>query len=136
MADNEFAGSALYAHWIWSGGTVVLSTESRNFSYTASIDYIDATAGADATRRRLASFKDATVSLSMVAQTDGTALIASCAEGNNGTLIFGEAGTATNSPKTTLPCRANGVSRSVPYADVVTYDITWSANGDPTYGAY
>ncbi len=136
MADNEFAGSALYATWIYSGGTVVLSTESRNFNYNVNQETIDATAGADATRRTLSSFKTATASLSMVAQTDGTVLITALTEGTRGTLIFGEAGTATGRPKVTLPAMSLGISRSIPYADVVTYDISWQSTGDPTYGVY
>jgi len=136
MSDKEFAGSALYAQWIHTGGTLVLSTESRNFSYNESIETIDATAGSDATRRKLASFKNATASLSYTAQSDGTATIGALAAGTRGTLIFGEAGTATGAPKTTLPAMSLGISRSVPYADVVTYDISWEATGDPTYGAY
>lgn len=136
MANNEFAGSALYAHWIWSGGTIVLSTENRNFTYNENIETIDATAGSDATRRKIASFKNATASLSMTAQSDGTALIAACAAGVTGTLIFGEAGSMAGKPKTTVPAISLGISRSVPYADVVTYDISWESTGDPTYGVW
>jgi len=136
MANNEFAGSALYGHWIWSGGTLVISTENRNFSYAENIETIDATAGSDATRRKIASFKNATASLSMTAQSDGTALIAACAAGVVGTLIFGEAGSVAGKPKTTMPAISLGISRSVPYADVVTYDISWESTGDPTYGVW
>lgn len=136
MADNEFAGSALYATWIYSGGTVVLSTESRNFSFSDTIETIDATAGADATRRKLSSFKNATASLSWTAQSDGTALITALAAGTRGTLIFGEAGTATGAPKMTMPAISMGISRSVPYADVVTYDVSWESTGDTTAGSY
>lgn len=142
MADKEFVGSALNATWIWFssgtvlGGTVTLNTESRNFTYNEVLETIDATAGADTTRRKIASFKNATAAMSMTAQSDGTALIAACAAGIKGTLTFGEAGTATNSPKTTMPALCLGISRSIPYADVVTYDISWESNGDPTYGAF
>ena len=136
MANNEFAGSALYAQWIWSGGTIVLSTENRNFSYNENIETIDATAGSDTTRRKIASFKNATASLSMTAQSDGTALIAACAAGVTGTLIFGEAGSAVGKPKVTMPAISLGVNRSVPYADVVTYDLSWESNADITIGAW
>ncbi len=136
MANNEFAGSALYAHWIWSGGTVVLSVENRNFTYNENIETIDATAGSDATRRKIASFKNATASMSMTAQSDGTALLTALAAGVVGTLIFGEAGSAVGKPKTTMPALSLGINRSVPYADVVTYDISWESNADPTYGVW
>ena len=136
MANNEFAGSALYAHWIWSGGTLVISTENRNFTYSDQIETIDATAGSDATRRKISSFKNATASLSMTAQSDGTALLAALAAGVTGTLIFGEAGSAVGKPKTTMPAISLGISRSVPYADVVTYDLSWESTADVTYGAW
>ena len=136
MANNEFAGSALYAHWVWSGGTLVVSTENRNFTYSDQIETIDATAGSDATRRKISSFKNATASLSMTAQSDGTALIAACAAGVTGTLIFGEAGSAVGKPKVTMPAISLGISRRVPYADVVTYDISWESNADVTTGVW
>lgn len=131
MADKEFAGSTLYAEWVHPSGTVTLSTESRNFVYNLAAETIDATAGADATRRKLSSFKNATMSLTMTAQTDGTVLVAGCAVGTRGTLTFGEAGTATGSPKVVQPAMVTAFSRSVPFADVVTYDISWESTGDP-----
>jgi len=137
MADNEFAGSALYAQWIYSGGTIAVHTESRNFTYNVNLETIDATAGADTTRRTLASFKSATAALSLTAQSDGTALITALTEGTRGTLIFGEAGTATGRPKTTVPMMSLGItSRKVPYADVVTYDVSWQSVGDPVYASW
>jgi hypothetical protein len=136
MADEEFAGSALYAQWIHAGGTLVLSTESRNFTYTEGGETIDATAGSDSTRRKIASFKNITAAMTYTAQADGTALLSALAFGTRGTLIFGEAGTAAGRPKTTLPAMSLGINRSIPYADIVTYDISWEATGDPTYGAY
>lgn len=136
MADKEFSGSALYATWVYSGGTVVMSTDSRNLTATSGMEFIDATAGADIYRRRLASFKDYSVTIEHVAQTDGTALITACSEGTGGTLVFGEAGTATGSPKVTMPAICMGISRNIPYSDVVTYSITWENNGSVVYGTY
>lgn len=136
MADKEFAGSALYLTWIHSGGTLVLSTESRNFTYSESGETIDVTAGSDATRRKISSFKSSTAALNYTAQSDGTATLSALAFGTKGTLVWGEAGTATGAPKTTLPAMSLGVSRSVPYADVVTYDISWEATGDPVFAGW
>ena len=47
MADNEYAGSAMYLAWIHPGGTTTLQTEFRNFSWQPTLNFIDATAGAD-----------------------------------------------------------------------------------------
>lgn len=138
MANSEIAGSALYAEWIYSGGTIVLDTDSRSFTYTPTIDFIDATAGGDTSRKRINSFKDGNVTMSTLAQSDsdGTALLAACAEGTHGTLIWGDMGTATGRPKVTLPAISQGVTRGVPYADVITYDLGFQQNGDRTDGAY
>jgi hypothetical protein len=84
----------------------------------------------------MASFKNATAGIAYTAQSDGTALITALAQGTRGTLIFGEAGTATGSPKTTLPAMVSSFNRSVPYADIVTYDISWEADGDPVHAGY
>jgi hypothetical protein len=136
MADKEFVGNALYATWVYTSGTIVLNTESRNFSYVENVETIDATAGADLSRRKLASFKNATAAMTMTAQSDGTVLLSALVAGTRGSLIFGEAGTATGSPKTTLPCMSLGITRTVPFADVVTYDISWESTGDPVQATY
>ena len=136
MADNEFSGSALFAQWIHPAGTLVISTENRNFNFNNNIETIDATAGSDAYRRKLSSFKNATASISYTAQSDGTATISACAVGTRGTLIFGEAGSAVGKPKITAPMMVSSFARSVPFADVVTYDISWECIGDVTPGAW
>jgi hypothetical protein len=136
MSSNQFAGSALYAHWIWSGGTLVLSTQNRNFTFNENLETIDATAGSDTTRVKIASFKNCTASMSYVSQNDGTALLTALAAGVVGTLIFGEAGSVAGKPKTTMPALALGINRSVPYADIVTYDISWESNAAPTFGVW
>jgi hypothetical protein len=111
-----------------------METEARNFSYQVSLETVDATAGADTTRRTLASFKTATANLTFTPQNDGVALIAQCVEGQVGTLTFYEAGSVTGRPSTTMPALCMGISRTVPFNDVVTYDISWQANAAVTYG--
>ena len=95
MADNEFAGSALYLAWIHSGGTVALNTEFRTFNWSPTLNFIDATAGADTYERVLASYGvGGDISFSMLAQTDGTAIATALARATKGTLVYGPAGTA------------------------------------------
>ena len=136
MADNEYAGSACYVTWVYSGGTVVAYTDARNFNYSPSIDFIDATAGADVNRKRLNSFKDGQASLSSLAQYDGTAFVTACAEGNGGTLTWSPAGTATGRPKSYAAFIAQGVTVTSPYLDVTTYDVSWQQNGARTDTAW
>lgn len=137
MANNEFAGSALYAQWIWSAGTVLVSTECRSFVYNDQGETIDSTAGADTSRMTINSFDTGQVTASILLQSDmGTATYQAFARGNAGTLIWGEAGTVTGKPKTTLPARVDASTRNAPYNDVVSMDITWLQNGTKTFGAW
>lgn len=133
---TEFVGSALYATWIYSGGTVVLTGDQRTFTFTPSIDFIDATAGADAARVRLAYLKDYAIAFSGLANDAGTATITALVEGTSGTLTIGEAGTVTGKPKITLGAFSQGVTRNAPYNDVAMWDYSFIGSGTVTYGAW
>lgn len=134
---NEFVGSALYATWLHSGGTVVLNTDFRNFSYAPSIDFVDATAGADGNRQRINSFKDGQVTASILMLDNyGTAAILPFVEGTSGSVIWGPAGSAAGKVKYTIPARIASAVQSIPYADVVTLDITWQQDGTRTEGVW
>jgi hypothetical protein len=137
MADNEFAGSALYAQWIYSGGTVQINTEFRNWQFTDQGDVIDATAGGDVYRRNLRSYDNCQVTASFLLQsTGGTVARDAFKRFTAGTLIWGEAGTATGMVKTTMPAYVESASRSVPYNDVAAMDVTFTQNGALAHGAY
>jgi hypothetical protein len=142
MANNEFLGSALYAQWIGSAiggsvGTVTLETDSRNFVYRPSLDIVDATAGADTARRRIMYLKDGQITCTQVMQSDmGTATVALLSEGVQGTVTWGEAGTATGKPKHAAPFICMGSSYSTPYNDIVSIETTWQQNGARTDSAW
>src|SRR3990167_1678302 len=127
---NEFVGSALYAQWITSAATIQLNTDFRTWSYTPSIAFIDATAGADTAVQRVVSFKDGSVACDMLMLDNmASATVAAFVEGQVGTLIWGEAGTAAGKQKVTLPAISMGITRNSPYNDVVTLSIGWQQNG-------
>ena len=143
MADLEFVGSALVATWVAvnSGGTalgtITLNTEFRNFSYTPSLDLVDATAGADSCKRNIASFKGGQISCSQVMQsTHGTTTMTWLGEGQRGTMTWSEAGTTTGSPKHVAGFICLGTSYSTPYNDVVSLDTTWSQDTARTDSAW
>jgi hypothetical protein len=120
MADNEFAGSALYLAWVYSGGTVALNTEFRTFNWSPTLNFIDATAGADTYERILASYGvGGDIAFSMLAQTDGTAIATALARATKGTLIYGPAGTANNALAYSIPAYSQGPSWNQPFNDVV-----------------
>ena len=139
MADNEFAGSALYAEWITVDSTVTISTEFRNFTFTDSGENIDATAGADIYRRTLDSFQTCSVTASWLMQnTQGSVEVTSLRKGAIGTLNWGEAGSATaGTPiKRTMPAKVDSSTWTTPYNDVVSIDCTWMQNGALSITAY
>jgi hypothetical protein len=117
----EFTGTNLVAQWIYSGGTVTL---------------VDATAGSDTNRSYLATIKDATVSINLVAQTGGTALEAALVEGAVGTLIIGPEGTASTKRKYTIPAISQGAKLNFPYDNIVEISCDFQASGAYTIGAY
>jgi hypothetical protein len=134
---NEFAGSALYAQWIWSGGTVQINTDFRNWDYNDQGEEIDTTAGADSSRSAINSFDTGQVTASfLLLSTMGTVTFAAFKRGVAGTLIFGEAGTTSGYPKTTLPAKIQSGSRTSPYNDVAQMNVTWGQNGARVDGAY
>ena len=120
MADNEFAGSAMYLQWVSTAGTVALNTEFRTFNWSPTLNFIDATAGADTYERILPSYGvGGDIAFSMVAQSDGTALAAALARATQGTLLYGPAGTANNALAYSIPAYSNGPSWNEPFNDVV-----------------
>ena len=134
---NEFVGSSLIVVWTTSSGTTTLSTDFRNFAYTPSIAWVDVTAGADTAIQRVQSFKDGNVSMEVLMLSNvGTGMIAQLAEGQIGTLTWGEAGTAAGMPKVTLPAISEGFARTSPYNDVVTMSPAFIQNGPRVDGTY
>lgn len=132
----EFSGSALYAQWIWSGGTVVLSSDYRQLQDAPTVNLINTTAGSDASETYIVDRADGQVTVTMLEQSGGTATIAALKEGNGGTLIWGESGTVSNNPKTTVPAICMGAQRNVQYNNVVEISVTFQQNGARTYGSY
>lgn len=126
---TEFTGKDLVLSWIYSGGTVAMNADYRSVTWAPAVDMVDTTAGADTTRTRIATIIDATATVNLVAQTDGTALRTALAAGTGGTLIIGPEGTATNKRKISMPAICAGATYEFPYADVVTISATFNANG-------
>jgi len=142
MADNEYAGSAMYLAWIHPGGTTTLQTEFRNFSWQPTLNFIDATAGADTYERLLPSFGvGSDIPLEMLAQTGGTALAVALARQTKGTLLYGPAGTANNEIAYQIPAYAQGPQWTQPFNDVVQMNCNFrqfaaESTGKWTSGAY
>jgi len=134
---NEMAGTAFYATWTTSAATVTLNTDYRNFSYSPSISFIDAAAGADTAPTRLGYMTDGEANCSFLMLNNmASADIVSFNEGTIGTLVWGEAGTTAGKPKVTLPAISQGLQRGATYNDVVILTASWLQNGTRVIGTF
>ena len=137
MANAEFMGSIFIGTWVTSDGTTGIDTDSRNFTYTETVDLIDATAGADTGKRNLVSFVDSSVTCEMLDQNNnGSSVYAQFAAGKVGTLTWAPAGTAAGKIKHTLPAICMGYTIAVPFKDVVTITVNWAQSAVQTLGTY
>ncbi len=131
---SEYSGSALVVTWTTPTGTTILSGNQRSFSYTPSINLIDATSGSDANKNYITGVKDGSAAFEALLQagsgTGGTASYSiECVEGKSGTLQWQPEGTATSKPKYSMPAICMGASYSYPYEDVVTVSVPFQQNG-------
>jgi hypothetical protein len=126
MANNEFAGSAMYLAWVYSGGTVTLHADFTQFDWSPSLNFIDVTAGADTYERLLPSYGvGGDMTLNTYAQSDGTALATALARQTQGTLVYGPAGTANNAIAYSIPAYSQGPQWNQPFDGGVEMNCTF-----------
>jgi hypothetical protein len=126
MADNEYAGSAMYLAWVYSGGTVTLQSDFRQFDWSPTLNFIDATAGADTYERLLPSYGvGGDINLNMLAQSDGTTLATALARQTQGTLVYGPSGTANGYLAYSIPSYSQGPQWNQPFDNVVEMNCTF-----------
>ena len=122
----EYAGSAMYLAWVYSGGTVILDADSRNFTWAPTLNWIDATSGKDTYEVLLPSFGTGQdISVPLVAQVDGTALLTAIARQTAGTLVYGPEGTATGKVKYSIPGTSAGPQWASPFNDVTEVTVNF-----------
>jgi hypothetical protein len=128
----EYSGANAVGTWITATGTTTLTGNQRSIDYTPSVDLYEATAGSDAAKTYIAGVKSGQLSMTLLSQTGGTALMAELAEGKVGTINNLALGTTANEPTMTFPAISQGVTRAAPYADLVTLNVSWQQNGSRT----
>lgn len=131
-----YSGSALYADWVYSGGTITLQGDYRQIDYTPSIELIEESAGSDANKLYVTGIKDGQLTYSAIMQSGGTALSNALAEGTEGTLTIGPEGTAATKQKIIFPAIAMGAKFSYKYNDVVELSCDFQQNGVRTDTVY
>ena len=136
MATEYIAGPTMVLQWIYPGGTISFASEERSVAWTPTVEMVDATAGADTTRRRITSFKDASASISLVDQTNAAGTASALDAGVAGTLIIGPEGTATGKRKITFPSFSQGAKYNWPFDNIAEISCDFIANGAYTDSTY
>ena len=133
---TAFRGKDLFVSFAGSAGTVTLSGDFTQLTYTPSIALLDQSAGADTERTYVNSLKDSTVAITMKQQAVGTVIANALVPGISGTITWGEEGTASGKPKHTLPAISQGAAMNIPFDNLVELSCTFQGNGaivDATY---
>lgn len=134
MSGTKYKGTALIVRWLYSGGTTILSAESRTFEESETANTIDVTVRTDTAKNELIDFPDITVSMKGL-DTSGTAALATSQPwdslniGDNGTVEWSPEGTVTNYRKRTLAARVKEKTFSSPYDGAVEWGLQWTASG-------
>ncbi len=122
----EFAGSAMYLGWVYSGGTVTLQADSRSFNWAPTQNFIDATAGSDTYENLIKSFgTGGEFGADTLAQEDGTVLAAALDRGTKGTVVYGPEGNTAGKLRYQIPAYATGPQWQSPYNDVTVLRANW-----------
>ena len=130
---STYAGSSLVVAWIQAAATTILTGDHKGLTYTPSINFIDASAGADTHKSYIPNVKDGSVTFNANFQagtnSGGTATFSTLTEGNLGTLKWSPEGTVSTKPFSQIPAYAQGPSFNYPYADVVEVTVNFQQNG-------
>ena len=125
-------GTALYLAF---DGTV-LDTDYRSMSADESIGLVDQSAGADADKTFLTTLKEGSASGTIVIQSDDTTTWGAVAEGSEGTLEWGEEGTAAGNMRHHVNAIVKRRRKAVQYADLLVADLEWTLSGAVTDTTY
>lgn len=130
---STYAGSSLVVTWKQAAATTVLTGDHKSCSYTPSINFYDATAGADTHKSYLPGVKDGNVTFNANMQggsvSGGTLTFSTVSRGNIGTLEIQPEGTVSTKPKIAIPCISQGPQYSWPYDNVVEVTVNFQQNG-------
>lgn len=136
---SEYAGSSLVVTWIQAAATTTLTGNHKSFTYTPSINFYDATSGADTHKTYIPGVKDGNATFNALMQSGtgsgGTATFSTLAEGNIGTIKWQPEGTASPLPYFQIPAISQGVQQSEPYDNVVEVTVNFQQNGARVEGA-
>jgi hypothetical protein len=126
----EYKGGSCITQWVWSGGTLNMSGDTRSLSIESSLAVLDATEAQHSQRGYLAGQTEWTINWSGVAQNNasnpaGTLYAQALAMGQPGKLLISPFGTALGMAFYSGDGFSAGVTMTEPYADVVSVSASW-----------
>jgi predicted dehydrogenase len=116
--------------------STVLDTDYRSFGPSEEIGLVDQSAGSDDDRTYLTELKDGTTKITIVIQADDTTTWGALVPGTEGTLEWGEEGTASSKPKHTVNVIVSSREKTIEYADLLVADISFQFSGAVADSAY
>ena len=125
-------GSALYLAF----ASTVLDTDYRSFSPAEEMGTVDQSAGADTNRTYLTTIKDGTASVTILIQSEDTTTWGAVVPGTEGTLEWGEEGTAAGKPQHTVNAIVTSREKTIEFEDVVGADVEFQYSGAVTDSTY
>lgn len=136
MSGVKYKGSALHVDWLPStGGTVVLTAESRTFTVNQQANQIDVTVRSDTAKAFLTDYPAISVSMQGL-DTAGTPTGGTRAQlwdrlaiGDSGTLRWGPEGTVAGYRKDSMPAIVKAKNQEFPYDGVSQWTLEWDSNG-------
>jgi len=132
MSDTGATGSGYYLKF----GTTVLSTNYRSTGVSEDIGLVDQSAGADTYRTYLTTLGDGTRQATIKYKAGDTAVWGALARGTEGTLEWGEEGTAAGEPKHQVLAIVTNRSHDASYDDLIVISAQFQYNGALTEGTY
>jgi len=131
----ELVGSNAYIQWQCAAGTLVISTDFRAWKHADQMDSVDKSAGADTRRTYIKTLKDGSISASFL-HDGGTANWSLLAAGAEGTVTWGEAGTASGKPKHVQPAFIGKSELDTPYDNLQIWNVDFKPTADRTDSSY
>jgi len=132
---TEYIGNAAYILWVTSTGTTTISTDFRQFTINDEVGEVDKSAGADTRRTYIKTLKDGSVNSTFL-HDGGTLNWIELAPGKEGTLTWGEIGTANGAPKHTQPAFIRSANMDQPYDGLEIFSPIWRPTADRTDGTW
>jgi hypothetical protein len=129
-ASERKLGKAMYADWIWSGGTVQVTGDQTTLDLSRAVSTVNAAAGSETSEYAKATLKNYGVSGELYFKgTAGTAVLAALAESNEGTLRWGAMGSASGMPKGQLAAVVTKQDIKHPFDNLIVVSVEWAGQG-------